>query len=216
MKGEASKLSTGGKLQILKPVREKNGVTSAVKDSSTSTNGNKVVSSTVATALPASGSTGARAPLTVLEKRPTSQAKSRNDFFNLVRKKSLANPSSVTDSVTENSSSAVDAKISSGFPDKLNEMDADLAPVTPRSADNPLNTDLSGQLSETDVTCNGDAEKNGCTVKKHSSYDPVFSEEEEAAFLRSLGWEENADEDGLTEEEINAFYRKVAKVLLGL
>jgi hypothetical protein len=37
-----------------------------------------------------------------------------------------------------------------------------------------------------------------------------FSEEEEAKFLRSLGWEENSGEDeGLTEEEINAFIQEV-------
>ncbi|KAK8473924.1 hypothetical protein V6N11_009333 [Hibiscus sabdariffa] len=35
------------------------------------------------------------------------------------------------------------------------------------------------------------------------------NDEEEAAFLRSLGWEENSGEDdGLTEEEINTFYQR--------
>ncbi|KAL8459548.1 hypothetical protein ACS0TY_036881 [Phlomoides rotata] len=39
----------------------------------------------------------------------------------------------------------------------------------------------------------------------------TFPDEEEAAFLRSLGWEENGGEDeGLTEEEINAFYQEVS------
>ena len=33
------------------------------------------------------------------------------------------------------------------------------------------------------------------------------SEEEEAAFMRSLGWEENAEDGELTEEEINSFYQ---------
>lgn len=41
----------------------------------------------------------------------------------------------------------------------------------------------------------------------------VYPDEEEAAFLRSLGWEENAGEDeGLTEEEINAFYHEYMKL----
>jgi len=36
------------------------------------------------------------------------------------------------------------------------------------------------------------------------------SEEEENAFLRSLGWEENAGgEEALTEEEINSFYQEM-------
>lgn len=38
----------------------------------------------------------------------------------------------------------------------------------------------------------------------------TFPDEEEAAFLRSLGWEENGGEDELTEEEINAFYQEVS------
>ncbi|KAK9026443.1 hypothetical protein V6N11_039281 [Hibiscus sabdariffa] len=38
-------------------------------------------------------------------------------------------------------------------------------------------------------------------------------DEEEVAFLRSLGWEENSGEDeGLTEEEINAFYQEYMKL----
>ena len=38
----------------------------------------------------------------------------------------------------------------------------------------------------------------------------ICPDEEEAAFLRSLGWEESAgDDEGLTEEEINAFYQEV-------
>ncbi|MBA0793280.1 hypothetical protein Gohar_017697 [Gossypium harknessii] len=37
----------------------------------------------------------------------------------------------------------------------------------------------------------------------------VYPDEEEAAFLRCLGWEENSGEDeGLTKEEINAFYQE--------
>lgn len=38
----------------------------------------------------------------------------------------------------------------------------------------------------------------------------LYSEEEEARFLRSLGWDETAEdeeEEGLTEEEISSFYR---------
>ncbi|GLJ06811.1 hypothetical protein SUGI_0049040 [Cryptomeria japonica] len=36
----------------------------------------------------------------------------------------------------------------------------------------------------------------------------ISDEEKELAFLRSLGWDENAEEDPLTEEEINAFYQQ--------
>ncbi|KAK8476253.1 hypothetical protein V6N11_017813, partial [Hibiscus sabdariffa] len=57
-------------------------------------------------------------------------------------------------------------------------------------------------------TCSDDSEKNmSATVMVYPE------EEEEAAFLRSLGWEENNGEDeGLTEEEINAFYQEYLKL----
>ncbi|KAK8572365.1 hypothetical protein V6N12_028420 [Hibiscus sabdariffa] len=45
-------------------------------------------------------------------------------------------------------------------------------------------------------------------LKKKTSTN-TSPDEEEAAFLRSLGWEENSgDDEGLTEEEINAFYQR--------
>ncbi|KAK9047384.1 hypothetical protein V6N11_053230 [Hibiscus sabdariffa] len=48
----------------------------------------------------------------------------------------------------------------------------------------------------------------GVSVTAHANE----NDEEEAAFLRSLGWEENSAEDGgLTEEEINAFLQKHRK-----
>eukprot|EP00252_Welwitschia_mirabilis_P005053 TRINITY_DN1546_c0_g1_i1.p1 TRINITY_DN1546_c0_g1~~TRINITY_DN1546_c0_g1_i1.p1 ORF type:complete len:639 (-),score=154.47 TRINITY_DN1546_c0_g1_i1:366-2282(-) len=54
--------------------------------------------------------------------------------------------------------------------------------------------------NETETSCSGYS--SGVSVN-------VGSEEEEAAFLRSLGWEENAaDGEELTEEEINAFYQE--------
>ncbi|KAK8483131.1 hypothetical protein V6N12_018138, partial [Hibiscus sabdariffa] len=47
------------------------------------------------------------------------------------------------------------------------------------------------------------------SVDKSKGKSAVRSNEEEAAFLRSLGWEENSGEDeGLTEEEINTFYQR--------
>ncbi|KAK8298897.1 hypothetical protein V6Z12_D05G287300 [Gossypium hirsutum] len=56
-------------------------------------------------------------------------------------------------------------------------------------------------------TCSDDGEKN------MSATAMVYPDEEEAAFLRSLGWEENTGEDeGLTEEEINAFYQEYMKL----
>ena len=44
----------------------------------------------------------------------------------------------------------------------------------------------------------------------HSSSDEaLYPDNEEVAFLRSHGWEENGEDESLTEEEISSFYREV-------
>lgn len=230
LKGDVLKASNVGKLHVLKPVREKNG-TAPSKDSLSPTSGSKLVSSTVA-APSFSGSTTTRGPtnnpvhdrkpvFTVLEKRPTSQAQSRNEFFNSVRKKSMENPSSTADSPTLNSSSALETSTASSpsFSVK-SEMEAMCANTYQAGDTTTLGVSLGGDsLSEIggDTKKNGDAfdmQKHVSNGKKHPSLDLIFSEEEEAAFLRSMGWEENdADEGGLTEEEINAFFKDVTKYI---
>ncbi|XP_059653408.1 uncharacterized protein LOC132300389 isoform X2 [Cornus florida] len=225
-KSDVSKTSSVGKLHVLKPSREKNGLSPTAKDSSSPTSGSKVAptsgskvaNTTVAVAPSVIGSAPLRSPnnnsnlasteckpaLAVLEKRPTSQAQSRSDFFNLVRKKSMTNPSAVPGPVPA---------VSHHVLDKSDEAEADAAPVT-QGRDAPSSYSSVGSSSEKsgDVASNGDASyrpqefvSNG---KNHSSSAAILSsEEEEAAFLRSLGWEENGDDEGLTEEEISAFYR---------
>ncbi|KAL0357128.1 UNVERIFIED_CONTAM: hypothetical protein Scaly_1398500 [Sesamum calycinum] len=213
VKGDIAKASTNvGKLQVLKPVREKNGVTPVVKDN---------LSPTTTKGLPNNGVHDRKPSLTVLEKRPTSQAQSRNDFFNLVRKKSMPNSSSAAaaaDSSMARSSSVLDTgtAISPSFSDKDAEIDILPTSNTPKAADVPLSNSLSvDHLSEekADLTSNGDAQNYVRNGKKHPSSDPIISEEEEAAFLRSLGWDENSDEGALTDEEINAFYRDLTKYI---
>lgn len=233
VKGDVSKASNTGKLHVLKPVREKNSAAPVVTDSNSSpVSGRKVTSP--APAVPSvSGSAATRGPLNnpvpdrkpvlgVLEKRPTSQARSRNDFFNTVRKKSLANSSSVADPSMVNSSSLVDsgAAISPSFREKLAEMAIEPASDTPQAGDDILGLSPSGDHSsetrDDHLTCKNafcDDQKHVKNGKIHPSSDPIASEEEEATFLRSLGWEEDADEGGLTEEEISAFFRDVTKVL---
>jgi hypothetical protein len=64
--------------------------------------------------------------------------------------------------------------------------------------------------NSTEVTSNGNAH---VEVHRHPDvrWKDSTSDEEEVAFLRSLGWEEDSGEDeGLTEEEINAFYQEVS------
>ncbi|KAK4424370.1 hypothetical protein Salat_1630400 [Sesamum alatum] len=230
VKTDVLKTSIVGKLHVLKPVREKNGTTPVVKESLSPTSVSKLVSSPLA-APSLSGSAATRGPpnnpvadrkpvLTVLEKRPTSQAQSRNDFFNSVRKKSMANSASVADAAIANSS-PVDTgpAVSPSFSDKLAETEIVVAPNTSRDRDASSGVSLRGDnLSETrsDTSCNGnvcDAQNYVSNGTKNHISDPIFSEEEEAAFLRSLGWEEDADEGegGLTDEEISAFFRNVTK-----
>ncbi|XP_073278000.1 uncharacterized protein [Primulina huaijiensis] len=222
VKDDISKASNVGKLHVLKPVRERNGVTPIVKENTSPTSGIKAASSTIFAALSGSASAVTRIPpnnpvapstdrkpvLIVLEKLPTSQARSRKDFFNLMKMKSMTSSSFVADSPTTNSSSVLDicTAVSPSSSDKLAPTEVTTAPPsTPLAGDNPLNLNLgndnhlSREMDE--LTCNGDAFDN---------HDPLVPEEE-AAFLRSLGWEENSDEGGLTEEEINSFYKDVTK-----
>ncbi|KAL4556075.1 hypothetical protein LXL04_038715 [Taraxacum kok-saghyz] len=116
----------------------------------------------------------------IVEKRPSSQAQSRSNFFNLMRKKSMsAAPSGEKSAVTA----------------------AAAAPA----------------LLESTVV------KEACSNGKSHGDVILYSEEEEARFLRSLGWDETAEEEeGLTEEEISSFYRNYmslkgteAKLLVG-
>ncbi|CAI9786228.1 unnamed protein product [Fraxinus pennsylvanica] len=223
MKSDASKISSLGKLQVLKPVRERNGASPAVKENLSPRGGIKAANSSLYVAPSVSGSAAVRPPpnnlvlptvegkpvFSALEKRPTSQARSRNDFFNLMRKKSMADSLSVSDLGTP---------VSSSVSDKLGEIQVTSALTTTQARDGQSPVSLcGGHLSKEggDFTCNVDvieSQKCLCNGTKYPILDPLFSEEE-AAFLRSMGWEENAEEGGLTEEEINAFYGDVQKYI---
>ncbi|RVW42083.1 hypothetical protein CK203_093285 [Vitis vinifera] len=269
-RSDVTKTSNVGKLHVLKPSRERNGVSPTAKDSLSPTMGSRVANSPLAVTPSAAGSASLRSPrnnptlasaerrpsvvLTSVEKRPTSQAQSRNDFFNLMRKKSSTNPPSAV----PESGPAVSSSVSEKSDELITEVVT--APVTPKGRD-ILSSDNSGLdwsnenrgdktengnneacgVSQNDRddeidNVNGDAcdvsqrdqgdevhDGNGdaCDVsqkfldngEKHSSPDEVlYPDEEEAAFLRSLGWEENGEDEGLTEEEINAFYKECMKL----
>lgn len=135
------------------------------------------------------------------KKSSQSLAQSRSEFFNLMRRKtSVRAPAIHLDSSLDVLSTS--AEISG---ENCKEGHA---------AAGPCALDNGNQM-----ICNGDryniTEKTEClsdigdsSLSCHGSIYPV---EEETAFLRSLGWEENGGEDeGLTEEEINAFYQEVS------
>ena len=203
--------SSSSKLQLLKPGREK-AVSPALKDGHSQA---VKVTSVVANG-PSTGSpSAASAPFKNLNnlkqsnnerKSPTyilngvqvadkrlyhAQLQRRNDFFNLVRKKSM---SSSSVAVTDSGAGAV---LNSG---ESKEMTSGSASPTKNGSE---------------VNCNGDtckldesfSDKRGSDLSHHELIHP----EEELHFLRALGWEDDGgDDEGLTEEEINAFVQKVS------
>ncbi|CAM6009733.1 unnamed protein product [Sphagnum balticum] len=132
------------------------------------------------------------------DRRPPMPTQNRVDFFNALRKKASVgaalSAADMRDQMTTKKSDFANGK----------EL---VAPLTNQNAASPEESTINGvimkegsneQLFETEVSAN--VASGGATA----------SEEEEAAFLRSLGWEENAEdgEEALTEEEISAFYQE--------
>ncbi|XP_031740297.1 uncharacterized protein LOC101213356 isoform X2 [Cucumis sativus] len=206
--------TTHGKFLVLKPVWE-NGV---LKDGSNPINN---VNSRTANSQPSSVASSATSntsrnqnnltPSSSLERKvaaldlksgstlerrpPSAQSQSRSDFFNLIKKKTLVNGSTClqdsgicTSPIKEKSGIANGEVVS--------------AAVHPSA------------VTDDEVASNGDTSEevqrfSEVVNKSLSPNKALCTDEEEAAFLRSLGWEENSGEDeGLTEEEINAFYQQ--------
>ncbi|CAN0890147.1 hypothetical protein LINGRAHAP2_LOCUS16281 [Linum grandiflorum] len=196
-KSEAPKVSHG-KLFILKQGRE-NGVSSSPKDvASVRVTNTQAVTSVVSAAPPrspnkAKSTSGDRKPAGLIpgfsiEKKPSlSQTRSRNDFFNLLKKKTSGNASAAI------ANSAPGVSPTTG--ENLNAESKELVGDQERPQ-------ASADIAQ--LTSNGGGDP--CEQVQRFS-------EEEAAFLRSLGWEETSGEDeGLTQEEINAFYQEYMKL----
>ncbi|XP_041014667.1 uncharacterized protein LOC121257622 isoform X2 [Juglans microcarpa x Juglans regia] len=229
---DVTKISVGN-LRILNSSRELNGFSSTAKDGPSPANRSRVANSPLGLTPSAAGSSlsknlsnnlspasAERRPIasrTTLERKSSSQAQSRNDFFkSLSRKNSSVNPpSAVPDpgpvvSVAEISDKLAtvalrDMSIPFQSRDALS-LDTSVADLSERRGE----IAHSGNACDASQRCLRDSEE-------HSSPGLILHpDEEEAAFLRSLGWEENAGEDeGLTEEEISAFYMK-AKISVAL
>ncbi|KAI6689368.1 hypothetical protein NL676_026196 [Syzygium grande] len=207
-----------GKFLVLKSTRE-NGVSHAPKDmgsptsvsSSKSLSGQPNVASSVAPAplkivnnpthssLEDKSAVSFLNPVTVLEKRPSSShAQSRSEFFNLIKRKNSTKGSSVlleSGPVISSPSKESSCQI---IEESVN---------APGSPDNGGEMCSSGGSSLEALRLPND-EDDGVSFTA-----AVYPNEEEVAFLRSLGWDENAGEDeGLTEEEINAFYQECTKL----
>ena len=211
---------TSGKLFVLKPGWE-NGVSSPTqKDvASRTTNANSRVTTSQHAVAPATSvpartfnnpklSAGERKAAALnpiagftVEKRPSlSQTQSRNDFFNLLKKKTSRNTSAglsdsdphILSSTTENSE--VTKEVGN-------------ASATAHANENGTAATSNGDTCQEAQRFSDDGEKN------MSSTAMVYPDEEGVVFLCPLGWEENSGKgEGLTEEEINAFYHEYMKL----
>ncbi|KAG7980864.1 hypothetical protein I3843_05G205000 [Carya illinoinensis] len=218
-KSDASKTSHG-KFLVLKPTWE-NGVSPTLKDVASPTHNS--TSKAADSQLPISPSV-ASSPLrsphhlknssldrkvaalnlksgSTLERKPSlSQVQSRNDFFNLIKMKTSTNNSTVLQDSGH--------VISSPTVEKSDVVIGEVvsAPASPHA------TRIGAEMTSDGDTCDA-AQRFSVGENNMSSSETVYPDEKEAAFLRSLGWEENSGEDeGLTEEEINAFYQECMKL----
>uniref|UniRef100_A0A7N0TK66 Uncharacterized protein n=1 Tax=Kalanchoe fedtschenkoi TaxID=63787 RepID=A0A7N0TK66_KALFE len=209
---DASKQSHGSKLLILKPPWE-NVASATLKDGGSNLeNSAGGILTNNSPATPAMSSAPVRTPKAIMErkavlssfsmasaveKRPlSSHAQSRSDFFNSVRKKTL---------MTATTTSGMSSSIQSPSEEKACESSKEM---TFPGLCGTVNVGLTSK----DFSNNEDHK---FSVGENSSIPcaEAIPDEEEAAFLRSLGWEENCEEEeGLTEEEINSFLQEFKKL----
>ncbi|KAF6145521.1 hypothetical protein GIB67_004516 [Kingdonia uniflora] len=212
----------GGKILVLKPVRE-NGISPATKDTLNLPVAGKIAKDPVSTnKSPLNSQVAVATQTSSMEKKPTtSQAQSRSDFFNLMRKKTSTNISSAA--TEKKSCEMVSNEV---VPAPVNPQCCNAPTSSPHCSDSPPSTHCSDAPPSSsdwsvedvrDIATNGNSgeakfqklNKNEENLSVTSDY-ILYPYEEEVTFLRSLGWDENSGEGGLTEEEINAFYKEVA------
>ncbi|XP_015058723.1 uncharacterized protein LOC107004856 [Solanum pennellii] len=212
VRAEAPATSHSKTLLVLKLGRE-NGVTSLSKEASTPANntGNRLANCPPAVTSPTSRVNSLETKVVALSLKPQStaekrsslsQAQSRSDFFNLMRKKTSNSSTALPDSGMAPSNSREQSC--------LKTKDEDSASLSPCVSENG-----------SEGTSNGDPHEAQNHVQRHNDVEEknspingsVYLDEKEVAFLRSLGWDENAaEEESLTEEEINAFYQEYMKL----
>ncbi|KAE9605881.1 hypothetical protein Lalb_Chr10g0102001 [Lupinus albus] len=212
---------TSGKFTDLKSVVWENVVSPTSKDVSSPINhsnskaGNQHAVASAAASAPSRNTNNLKYPAdrklvsmdlklgsTLDKKHSLSQLKSRNDFFNLIKKKTLTNSSADPSS----------GPMGSSMMEKSDEENREV--VSPSATPHSLRN---GAEVTTNGNCHTHEEVHRFSDNEEKDSIPcatIYPDEEEAAFLRSLGWEENSDEgeEGLTEEEINAFYQECKKL----
>ncbi|KAH0460396.1 hypothetical protein IEQ34_011059 [Dendrobium chrysotoxum] len=200
-RSDVSKTSHSGQFQVLN--RERNGFSPTAKDGPNSTNVSRAPSSSggippttvqsfrgpMNPKLKVDGQGGALTIRSYGEKKIASQAQKRNDFFNSLRNKSSAiQPTNPNDDQSCSVSSS-----------NLDKISVDSTSVKEPSS---FNSNLHCSVE------NGNCSAGGGAFEEPEKLAP---DEEEVAFLRSLGWEENAGEEALTREEIESFLSEYKK-----
>ncbi|KAG6529832.1 uncharacterized protein LOC122042774 [Zingiber officinale] len=207
---DVAKTSSVGNFQVLN--REKNGITSVAKDGQGLSKIVNPVGPILSSAfLPSKVSTDQNVNIdkNTGDRKILSQAQNRNAFFNLLRKKSSNNSSTI--SVPSSLEPTLSAEKSNGeqqhntFP--VNMMKNNLPSVS-AGFDGP--TDI-GSMN-LDFCASDQSERSFAddNVETNLNSDNVVDPEEEA-FLRSLGWDKNGWEEALTAEEIDDFLKKYEK-----
>ncbi|ONK60896.1 uncharacterized protein A4U43_C08F23830 [Asparagus officinalis] len=144
-----------------------------------------------------------------IEKRFTSKAQNRNAFFNSLRKKTSVNHSNASavpepsccDTTEKPLSLEMHATICGSV---INEEEKNTDESVVSSGDSVDATYVFESQSPED---NGENERSLCG--SNCNCDTVVDpDEQEKAFLLSLGWKEDAEEEALTEEEIAAFIKQ--------
>ncbi|XP_012575070.1 uncharacterized protein [Cicer arietinum] len=213
---------TSGKFTDLKSVVWENGASPTSKDVSNPTNyansksANQHAVASAAAPTPVRNPNNLKSPTerkpssldlklgsTLDKKQSISQVKSRNDFFNLIKNKTSTSSSTILPDSGQ--------MVSSPSLEKSGDVNREsvMPSASPQSVGNEAELTRNGNAHahEELSRISDDEEKNSISRAM------IYPDEEEAAFLRSLGWEENSDEDeGLTEEEINAFYQECKKL----
>lgn len=203
------KSSVVGSFQVLN--REKNGISPSAKDNQSAgkTNPIGLVPSAAAFSLKSpteqrlkiDNKNGASTQNFLGERKLLSQAQNRNDFFNLLRKKSLTNSSAIPDpsSTVEPISETENTQINSSMDIVKNGF----------SSGSGLDCQTENGYCLNGELCASDESEIFCADNGETSPPDIAVDPEEEAFLQSLGWDKNAGEEALTEEEIHAFLKKV-------
>lgn len=193
-RSDIAKTPLVGNFQVLN--REKNSIFPAAKD------GSSVPSAAVpppksqaAVKLRVDEKNCALTRVSIGERKLLSRAQNRNDFFNLLRKKSLTTSSSIPES---------------GSIETMENLRCSSLVNIQKNGHQGLDCSAeNGSFTNEGCLSTDETDRLYADNEKTKSFLDGGIDPEEEAFLRSLGWDKNAGEEALTQEEIDSFLKKV-------